>query len=481
MQKISNYILSRLPTISKQAQTRGIFLTALIFCLLFAIAGSLISLHRFWQYEVFLYDFGIYDQAIWKIAHFQAPIIEHIVISGKWIFADHFTPSLWLLAPLYWFTDKSEILFIAQAVCVSLSGFMLFLIGRKITKNDLFSLVILLCYFLFAGLQNAVIIDFHEVTIATLFFILTYFFLLRKQYLLYAVFLLITLGFKESNFLLGIGIGISVFFIDKKLWKLALATCIFSLVYGMTVMHLIIPFFSHDGYHYNQSISANPLAIATSFVDKPVKLHTLFFSFASFGFLPLLSPAFYALLFQDFLVRFYPELQVTRWTLGLHYSALTAVIMGIGSLFSYSFLKKILRKQLLWYIFLGIISCNALFLYRFILHGSFGLAYNPVFYQHTKDFDFLNNMVKLIPKDASVMTQNNLIPHFTHQKVYLLLNDGYFSRIQPDYVLFDIRDGQGANNLWGTSDIQAILRTIRNDPHYTNIYHQGDQYVFKKK
>ena len=81
-----------------------------------------------------------------------------------------------LFSPLYWITDKQEVLLIAQALVVGLSGLIIYVLGKKILKNPstplrtsrLASLSILISYYLFIGLQNAVISDFHEVTIATL-------------------------------------------------------------------------------------------------------------------------------------------------------------------------------------------------------------------------------------------------------------------------------------------------------------------------
>src|SRR3989344_5916774 len=172
-------------------------------CLVFISASILVSLNRYWQYEVFYYDFGIFDQAIWNVSRFQPPIIDHLVVSGKWIFADHFNPSIFLLSPLFWFTDRSEVLLIAQAVVVGLSGFIIYIIGRSLTNNAFFSLSILICYFLFIGLQNAIISDFHEVTVMILPLTLLFWAILQRRIWFYFVFFLVTLGFKESGFLLG--------------------------------------------------------------------------------------------------------------------------------------------------------------------------------------------------------------------------------------------------------------------------------------
>jgi len=162
---------------------------AYILCALFILAGILVSLNRYWQYEVFYYNFGVFDQAIWKVSRLQAPTIEHVLVGGKWIFADHFNPSILLLAPLYWITDRSEILLIVQALFVGLAGLVLYKIGLKVLKDKILSLGIIVCYLLFIGIQNAVITDFHEITVMTLPLAITFWTIIKKRAILYFSFL----------------------------------------------------------------------------------------------------------------------------------------------------------------------------------------------------------------------------------------------------------------------------------------------------
>ena len=86
-----------------------------LFCLLFIVAGCLVSLNRYWQYEESYIDFGQYDQSIWKVAHFQAPIVHHFIHWTINVLGDHVTPSVFLISPLYWFTSRSEMILIVQA------------------------------------------------------------------------------------------------------------------------------------------------------------------------------------------------------------------------------------------------------------------------------------------------------------------------------------------------------------------------------
>ena len=451
---------------------------AYISCLVFIAAGILVSLNRYWQYEVFYYDFGIFDQAIWRVSQLQPPIIDHLAVGGKWIFADHFNPSIFLLVPFYWIVQRSEMLLVAQAIIVGLSGIILYKIGKEVIGSRFLSFSILVCYFLFIGLQNAIISDFHEITISTLTLMLLFWAIITKKMKWYFVFLLLTLGFKESIFIAGVGIGLLIIFIRREWYKIGFATILISLVWGFLSIKIIIPYFSDGFYQYLVPLSLDTKEVAAQLFGHQLKRMTIFYSFLSFGFLPLLSPSFWFLIFQDFFTRFVGDAQ-TRWGLGLHYSSQIAVIFSISSMFTLKFLNKF--KVVARYInYLGILLIlNALILYRFILHGPLALAYNVDFYRHTKDFHFLNELLKKIPPNASVMTQNNLAVRFTHQKVWLLRDD--YQNYNADYIMVDARGGQNPNNFFGIKDFLGVIKELRMDKHYLLIYKTNEQFIFKKK
>lgn len=451
---------------------------SILFCLFFTIAGLLVALNRYWQYEIFYYDFGIFDQAIWRVSRFQAPIIDHLAVGGKWIFADHFNPTIFLLSPFYWFTQKSEIILVLQAIIVGLSGMVLYKIGLELLGNRFLSLSILISYLLFIGLQNAVISDFHEVTISTLPLMLTFLMIVKKKIFWYFVFLILALGVKESVFIVGIGIGIFVILSNRQWTLVGLASVFISSVWGFLTIKILIPYFSGGTYYYFYPLPSRLDDVVTAMIDNPTKRNTLFYSFLSFGFLPPLSPQFWFLIFQDFFVRFIPNYG-TRWGLGLHYSAQLAVILSISSIYGMRLLQKIkLFSNTLPFIGLALIL-NSIILYRFVLHGPLALAYNPDFYSHTKDFQFLDDLVKKIPRNASVMAQNNLAVRFTHQEVWLLRDD--YQSYKPDYIVIDTRGGQNPNNFFGVKNFSKTVQSLKKDENYSAIYKTDEQFIFKRK
>lgn len=465
---------------SKLNKNNRIFsFTAIMLCVFFTAIGIIVSLHRYWQYEVFYIDFGQYDQAIWAISRFQPPMLDHWILGFINIFADHVTPSIFLLSPLYWFTSDSVVILIVQVIAVGLSGLVLYSIGNIVLKERLISIAIVSCYYLFVGLQNAVITEFHEITVMTLFLMLTFWAFVKKKRFLYFAFFIIMLGFKEITFLIGICLGVAIFIIDKKWKKEAIVTIILSILWGVIALKIIIPYFSPGTYLYAGSIPDTISGKLIALFDHPLKRHTLFYSFFSFGFLPIFAPQFWALMAQDYLSRFVTQNFSTRWDLGLHYNATSAVILALSTTYAIKFLMRYPFVKKYRYIAVCLLVGNALFLNRFVLHGPFNLVYNKAFYDHTKQFTFLDKMIKMVPPNATVATHNNLATRFTHQRVWLLKND--YEIHKPEYILVDNRQGQSPNNFTGTDHLDQALKKVLNDPNYKVIYRTKEQYVFNRK
>lgn len=468
--------------IVEKTNKRWIDICAYILCALYALGGIVLNLNKYWQYDTGHYDLGIFDSAIFKVSRFQLPIIEHMVAGGRIIWADHFHPSILLLSPLYWFTDRPEIILIAQDILVGLSGIVLYKIGCYLLKNRFLSLSVVVAYFMFTGLQNAVLFDFHELTMSTVFIALTYwaFFTNRKK--LFFLCFMITLGFKESFFLFGVGLSMFIFFYDKSWRKIAFLTGIFSAFYGLFTVGFLIPFFSGHEYQYGPGKFESIFELFGRLLLPVIKVKTLFWTMLSFLFLPLLALPLYPLIALHYTGRFLNPFG-ERWDLGLHYNAEIAPTLAVATILGLVFLLHRLRKE---YVYVAgvLLILVSVFLFRFVLHGPYGLLFNKAFYDQTKKFVFLDEMMKVVPKDTSVsvMAQNNLLGRFSHhEKIKLLSKDYKIHDI--DYILFDLRAGQNPNNYLFLTEEQfhAIFKAVQKDKDYESVYAKGDQYVFRKK
>lgn len=222
---------------------------------------------------------------------------------------------------------------------------------------------------------------------------------------------------------------------------------------------------------------------AISRLWKPIiKIETVIKTAMSFGFLSVLVPHIWPLFFLHYAARFVSN-EGLRWDLGLHYNAEIAPSFAVATVLGFSVLltkfpKKYRRKVL--YIVSGIVLCGSILLHRFYFRGPLGLTYNKAFYEHSQDFTFLEDVVKKIPKNASVTAQNNIIVRFTHQEAYILRP--LFKQKKTDYVIFDLRPGQNPYHVAMSDEaMKETFQIVDNDSDYALIYNQGDQYIFKRK
>lgn len=455
----------------------SLFLASSIF--LYVVAASLVSINRFWQVDAFWYELGLYDSAIYKVAHFKAPIIEQFgPPAGKWIFADHFNPSLFLYSPLYWFTDKTEAILIAQAVTVGLSAWMAYLMIRKITQNKLVILAIMFSFLGFIGIQNALYTDFHDTTVATFFVMVVFWAIFTKRWLLYWIFLVITLGFKETMPGLGVGIGLYLILRKERQYLLGFLTILLSLTWYFTVTKWVIPAFSGSNFGYPPTIPPSIKDFILSFfVPAELKLRTIFLTFLTFGFAPLFSLATLPVIVEHFAERFVFSQAATRWDLGLHYNALLSPLFFVGAIPFVVWLSK--KNRLLLNVWAAMTIMTVIFLHRFYLHGPLLLATDPIFYGQTERNKFVRNFAEKIPRDGLIMTQNNLAAHLSHASV-TLINHKEFVRINPDVVALDIREGQNPNNFFPATldDAKKLADLLETDPKYQKTEKAKDQLIF---
>lgn len=461
--------------------TRFPHILVLLFLCIYTIAGIAINLHRFWQFELGYYDFGIFDRALWHASHFRPPIIDHFIVPGKWIFADHFNPSIFILTPVYWLTDKSEFLLFFPSIAIGISGYIIFKIADKLIRNRYAALAIVITYMLSIGVQNAVYSDFHELTLASAFIALTYWAIISKERRLFYIALILTFGFKENLFLFGLGTSFFIFFYNKKWRKDAVIAAILSLGWAYLAIKVAIPYFSGQQYYYaNLSNDYFNLAETVQNLFYPdIKPKTVFFSFANYLFVPLGYLPLIPTIVFNFVSRFLTP-GSTRWDMGLHYNAEIAPAFALASAFTFQWIKS--RKFLFPGLFYGLcimMIFNSLVFHQFIFHGPMGLAYRPVFYANTKNHLFLKNLVEKIPQDATVLAQNNLASHLMHHKEIWILRDNYKVH-NADYIVFDTREGQAAGNLLGIENKELLFKKIATDKEYMLYYNEGDQFIYKK-
>lgn len=448
--------------------------------LLFFIVFTTVSLHRYWQYAAWYYDFGIFYQAISSVAQGREPVIDHFIFTNQNILGDHFHPLIFLVSPFVALFPQGETLLIFQTAFVTLSGLFVYLIAKELLKNKTEALAMLVVYLSFIGLHNALITEFHEIALLPLPLSIFFYGMVKKHKWWYIIGLIGVLLAKESTFIIPAWFGLVTAWKNKGIWrKIGLATTIFSGIYGLTVLYVLFPAINGKGYHYlaeavDHSKQTSPFT--------PIKVQTVLKTLVSFGFFPLLSPETVPPIIFNWWSRF-SSLAHTRHDLGMHYNAEIAPTLILGTVYGWMRFKKIVKKSYKkitkkqFELLLALFAVSALFFSTYILKSPALLFTNPAFYKHTENFEFLDRLITHIPEDGTVMAQTNIAAKIAYRKVYMLRNE--YKQFDPDYIVVDTRDGQEPNIFLGVT-FSKFINDLENDEDYEVIYDQGEQKIYGK-
>lgn len=458
--------------------------------IIYTVLVLVVLLQRFWQYEVFYYDHGYTESAAYQTAHFKMPLWDR---EGKsYAFVDHFYPSLLVtLAPFYWIWDAYEMPVVILSILIGATVLIGWEIGIALKINKIMLWALLFAYMFYIGLQNAEIFFLKDITVSLPFLMLLFLAMIKKWTKAFYILLLMNLGFKETISITGMALGIYIFLFHQKDWKKhGIATFVISLTYGVLISKVVIPYFmyksfGHFGrYGFTPELPLDPWYYLVGFFNNPQKRETIFTSFATFGFLPLFSPFGILFTLQDFAQRFVLSgATPLRIGLNLHYNASLAVILFVGSVLGIAQLTKYKIYQKFLLLHAIIIFIIVAIYHQFIYHGPLGLIYNKDFFKITKNLQFINDFVNLIPREGKIMIQNNLAVRFTHDDYYILASEKYLYQVNPDVVVLDFRPGQNINNYWPMTEekIANLAGILLADPQYEIIYQESYRYIFVRK
>ena len=172
----------------------------LVYWVLFSIWS--LALHR--NFDTGIFDLGIHCQAMWL---FGQGLPDFLTTRGMPSLADHFTPILFLLAPL----ARPELILVFQSAVLASAAWPIFRLARlELEEKPAFALA--LAYLLQPGLWSANLFDFHASTLALGTLTWALWGLHAGKLPLYFGCLLLTLGEGEA-------LGVSVVLLSFEAWR----------------------------------------------------------------------------------------------------------------------------------------------------------------------------------------------------------------------------------------------------------------------
>jgi uncharacterized membrane protein len=501
--------------------------------IIYGIVFSYFTVLKHNVFQSYAWDLGIFNQALYTTLHNGRLFYyttELYLNSGGSYFAVHFSPVLFLLLPFYAINPSSTTLLIIQSFALSLGALPLYLLTKELLKSNKAGFMLAIAYLLYPALQGANWIDFHPPALLPLLFFSLCYFMIKHRWKLYFPCVLLTLMIEEHVVFMVLIIAAYYFLISgnvKSLFKLnkplrmdeklasiiTLLVCIIYYAFSVYIKNyfpidpkyvellkatsaysvlgvkgdpILFPFF----------VLSNPQnAFNALMYDYPLKFLYIIFLFGPLLFIPFKSKLSIGII--ALLALFLFSNYNAYYSVGTQYPLYVVPLIFIAAIYGLrkfdfhvrsSILKTTLMVTLLFTVSISPISP---------ISNSFArewlLWYPIISLTPNENTVSLNNLVNVIPSNASVLTQNNIFSHISSRvNAYVIplsnvANDTEYIRSlisSSEYVLLDLTlqdsntkfvfDEITRNNSHGVyalaSDAILFKRGFQGDPlfaHYT--------------
>ncbi len=393
---------------------RIIQLLPYIICTIFFIAYTTLSIVRHQHYQSFGYDLGINDQVVWEYSQFKAPIttIDHAPLTSK--LDVHIEVVYAILSPFYWAWSDARMLLILQAGFVSFSGIAIYYLAKHYKLHPWLQYALLLSYLMFYGIQNALWFDAHSATFAAAFTSWFLLCLVSKKTKWATIFFLLGITSKENIALRTFLIGTIYTLTTKN--KTGIYFAIASLFYLAFTFGVYFPNFVSGGYRFD-----NPGGLFSNLdprlmINTSEKLQVYWYTFLSYGFLSILNPLYLLPVLGNLATYFvFGSSVTTAQGLFLHYRVGLAPLMSWATIVTIAKYKWLNKKG----IALLLIFCALVVQYA--LHLPLSYLTKQWFWTEPSGVQNIQEIITYLPKNASVIAQNNIVPHVSHRyEIYSL-------------------------------------------------------------
>ena len=466
----------------------------------YAIYWSIFSVDRFYSLHAYVLDLGVAMESGWLIFH------THWTLS--YFFNNfYYLSGRILLSPLF-ITGNFTFILVVQTVAISLGSVFVFLIAKRVLRDEILPIFIALSYLIYFPLAGANFFDFHYQVFFIPFFLAGFYYYLRERYIVAIILLTISglfrfpyMAFPAALFVIEIFTIMArerrnSFKVDGRRLRF--------LFYGFVTFSffLILGYASLLSASSGQSTAIINLTHGSFFslsnikVNLDIKILTVILILGGLLFLPLKSkyivltlPYFFFVFFYDFKGYYYPNALQNQYTAALVPFLFLALIEVLKNYYPFggkkeavdrdSGLCRKLKNNALKEVIV-ILVVLILFTQVYQPYGvlnnytedSFGSSY--VMNVSVQHFETFEHAINLIPKNTpsnEILVQNDLpfvYPHPANSSSPLsyiqtltynntaffsnfteLGNDGKYYPVSPKYVVMYPYGSYGPNNRFG--------------------------------
>ena len=175
-------------------------------------------------------DLGYYDNIFWQSAHGR-PLACSFIKAGYHGSA-HFDPILVLISPLYLLYPRAEFLLVLQSIWCGAGAIPAFLLGRHHLGSRAAGVAVAACFALHPALHGANMYEFHSLTLATVPILFALYFFQKQAWKSYAFAFVVALLVREDIALMMMGVGlVGLLHQERSFRRAGLLTILGAMVY----------------------------------------------------------------------------------------------------------------------------------------------------------------------------------------------------------------------------------------------------------
>lgn len=463
--------------------------------LAFAVIYSLTSLVNHYLFRTYAIDLGIYSNALYDYSHFQWNDSTLFKLVPQNLMGDHFDFYLMIYSPFVWIFGSYTLL-IFQIVSILFGGLGVY---RYFKEDRVMAANAMLFFYSFFGIYSALSADFHNSVVVAM--LVPWLFVFTKERKMkWTAFFIVLLWLGKENSALWIAFvcaGLVLLNWKEKKWRYFFMISGFaSMVYFLIVMKLIMPALNPNGIypHFDYTILGGTMTEAVKrLVFHPVDSFQLFITnfrdplandtkaeliyyllLSGMSFL-IIRPAYLIMLVPIFFQKFFHD-NINIWGAGFHYCIEFTPIFAIGIFEVIGKLKKERIKRIagaamvVFALFTTVKRMGDPYLYAPPENIN---ILSKEHYQKQYEVNQVYKAFKLIPKDAVISAQSNLIPHLANREfcyMYPVTKDAEYVILAKKDTSFPLSD----------SLFQVEIRNFQNSSDWIKLVDNDEVLLVKK-
>lgn len=489
---------------SKTTLKQRVFFGALI---IWSAIYFFIAIGNHFLFKTHGFDYGLFNNIIWKYAHFQVdcPYFNVPLINAL---QDHFSLTLFFLVPVYWITGwltGSYTLLIIQVIFVIIGALGTYKWVKLKTDNEWISQVALNHFFALFGVLSVVGNDYHDIVLGAC--LVPYFlYYLESTNLWKSLIILVFIITCKENMPIIMTLLLLVYLISD--WKnLAkrkniLIFITISFTYTLILFLWLVPLVAVPGrdswvfkyYHLGNSIKEVAIFLIThpkvAFIQLFVnhssdvtydwvktEFYLAFFIFWG-GIALLLKPKYFILFIPLIAQKVYSDLPL-MWSIYAYYSIEICVLLAGAVFISLASLKQMRLIKILSVL---VLVLNLGFTIHILTGGaqvkwmvdrSKIAFFDKSFYKNTGDLEYYEKLKKVIPEKQSLSCTQKLSTHFSGREkitVFPIIRD-------YNYIAIDTLDSYPLK----VEEINSEKMRLINSGEWKTIFCEGRFIVLEKK